>query len=489
MKHRIAYIASIVLSANAPLAVASSWAEVRQQPNESIPAIEVFSSNGTHWDTVANQGSTTAYHLQVRGQCAEKMHLDELELSVQKDQAEIVATLDLPANSEHRSYGGNHGQQWVDHILTGPYEAPQLPAKSPAQICNDYLQQSTQGSSNPANARLALLESGFERRVVNAYTGHFHMVCLANAKLGFHEPTFLEVEAPLDAKVVCHGVPKPPKPPKPVTRTPVGPGITGMRLFDNPTGSAKFVGFCPKNLHVGTEMTYKLPSNAPVQVKYRYVATAGAKVIKSDTFSTQFSASGDKILHSWTLPFPLASSGPTFTSGLPDNEPQTVAGSIVLEFDGNPPIHANLKALPFSVKCITQGTVIAPVADTDSLAVAEKPRDPIDLDGPDPDLTIAGASVQKGDDHRVIVRLSNKSQKASGAFKVRLIAPGKAPIDMQVQPLLPNETRNVGVHTTWELSSVSSVELRADPTNQVAERNEANNSFVLRTGSLPLQQK
>ncbi|MEO8062663.1 MAG: CARDB domain-containing protein [Pseudomonadota bacterium] len=486
MKHHITYIASIVLVTSAPLAVASSWGEVRQQPNKAIPVIEVFSSDGTHWDTVANEGSSTAYYLQVRGQCAEKMHLDELELSVQKFPGPVIATVDLPANSEHRSYGADHGQQWVDHKLTGTYQAPQAPAKAPAQICNDYLQQSTQGSSDPAAARFALLQSGFERRVVNAYTARFHMVCLANSNVGFHEPAFAGAEAPVDAKVVCRGVPKPPKPPKPATRTPVQPGITGMRLFDNPTGSANFVGFCPKNLHVGTEMIYKLAANAPAQVKYRYVATAGAKVIKSDTFTTQFAASGEKYLHAWTLPFPLASSGPTFTGATPDNEPTTVTGSIVLEFDDNPPIHANLKALPFSVKCLTKGTVIAPVANTDSLAVAEKPRDPIYL--PKPDLVITGASVLKGDDRRVIVRLSNKGP-ASGAFKVRLIAPGKAAIDMQVQPMLANQTRQVGIHTSWDLSSVVSVELRADAANQVAEQNEENNAFVLRTGSLSLKQK
>jgi hypothetical protein len=110
------------------------------------------------------------------------------------------------------------------------------------------------------------------------------------------------------SKLECHGSPKaydvPPPPPP--------PGILAMRVYANPSGDAQWSGFCPKTLHFNGEVTYQLPPGGhAVNLTYRYVATRGAQVVRSDTFTTTFATSGKKILHVFNLDFPFSTGQPT----------------------------------------------------------------------------------------------------------------------------------------------------------------------------------
>jgi hypothetical protein len=169
--------------------------------------------------------------------------------------------------------------------------------------------------------------------------------------------------AELSAKVICHGNPDaldvPDPPPRRVKHD---DGIHYMDIWANPASSANFTGFCPKKITFGGEVEYKVLPGRTVNLKYRYVATSGARVIESDYFTTVYDATARKLLHSWGLDFPLHTGGLQFQSPTNSGEPDIYGGNVVLEFVGAVPYHANLQPVQFKVTCLKEGVVNPAVA-------------------------------------------------------------------------------------------------------------------------------
>jgi hypothetical protein len=254
-----------------------------------------------------------------------------------------------------------------------------------------------------------------------------------------------------------------------------------MRVWVNPAKDANFTGFCPTKLHFGGEIDYLLPpSGNTVNLSYHYFAKIGTRVIKSEKFTTVFSASGKRNLHSWPLTFPLAPEGPSYQAPSPANQPDVFSGYVALEFVGAVQIHANLKPAPFKVTCIKEAAVAVPLGGAGQVAAPSKP---VEIFKPEPaakllpDLVIS--VVGPSDNASTLrVRIENRGDGPAGAFNVKLFRGGRAPpVGTSAGPIAAHGIQDIIVHSPTPLTGLREVQLRADDPNRITETNETNNSY------------
>lgn len=493
---------------------ASPWAYVQQNPEGLVPAINVHSDSATQWDRVDQ--SPLTFYVDARGRCDDTWRVQyESDLDVVSGGTHVA---DLALNGldwNNQSYGPNHGGGWEELDGQGAYQDPDTQAP-PAAMCNQWLQQEAAASSNPAQRKRELLANGIRRIVQGAYKAEFRLVCLKKREtLGFYEPRYAHAEANLRAVVICHGNPaaldvpaaEPPAPPP--QRKPDPVGISSMDIWANPSASATYRGFCPKKIHFGGEIRYVLPANGnPVDLRYRYVATQGANVFKSDVYTTQYTATGKKILKSWPLQFPLMTGGPQLSATTNSGEPDVYGGNVVLEFIGNPPIHANLQPVQFNVTCLKEGQ-LSEVAQggQNTLASPTRPREPPLLPGNDgapapsaqvggskqvtiganqteaktpagkPDLVIRSVTRVPGNDRQLRVQIANIGTAPSAATRLTVFPPSGAPIQVEIKPVMIKSWSTSAIEAPFPLTG--RVRLQIDAQGRVAESNENNNSYVL----------
>jgi hypothetical protein len=275
------------------------------------------------------------------------------------------------------------------------------------------------------------------------------------------------------------------------------PGIRAMRLYANPSADATWVGFCPKTLHFSGEIDYRLPPGGrPVSLGYRYVATRGTQVVRSDAFTTLFTTSGKKILHVFNLDFPLSTGNPAFKAPAAHDARDVYEGSVALEFTGNPPIHATLRPAPFAVTCIKKGTVAAPLGGSGNLASPMAPIEPVDPNGSAP---IPHGTAQQPLLPNLVIRSVTATPGFGGTigFRVRVVNIGDAtttathvkffrdssPVpgaDVMMAPLRARATHDVLVPPSAALAAPGTLVVRVDPDDTVNESNENDNAATIR---------
>ncbi len=379
MLRKLVTIAIFTLAGTRAHAQATAW--VQQTPGEEYPTIHVYSDSATQWDRVSTQGGLT-FHVDARGQCIQYYRTQNNSfVSVYAD-GRPFAYANLGINEDHQNYGPDHGQGWQQLVFTGTYADPRSPNSDPVAMCNSLLASSAAGAADPARRRHELLAAGLTKEIQAAYTAEFALVCREKPGRVFRDEDVGEATTDLRAKLVCHGNPAAlgniPEPEPPPQRRPDPVGINSMDIWANPSASATYRGFCPKKIHFGGEIRYVLPANGnQANVRYRYVATQGENVFKSDVYKTTFTATGKKILKSWPLQFPLMTGGPQLSATTDSGVPDVYGGNVVLEFVGNPPIHANLQPVQFNVTCLKEGQFSEAVIGGDNtLGTPTRPRDP-----------------------------------------------------------------------------------------------------------------
>jgi len=494
MKLSIAWTVLVALGA-ATNAGAQAW--IRQTPAKPLPKIHAFTDDGVTWNRVGHEPRD--FYIDARGKCDEKWHTDGSSVLVVSSHGEDFTQANLHIDEDHRNYGPDHGNDWEHLRFSGPYRQPQNPANSPTQVCKDTASARAGNGPDRFERLTKLRAEGFEIALPRAYTSTFYLWCKPNQKVGFPPPP-QRSEASVDvaATLVCHGNPKardvlPPPPP------PLPPGIASMHLFVNPSAEATWTGFCPKTLHVGGEMGYKLPDDGQaVNVSYRYVATRGAQVIRSDAFTTTFTASGTKNLHIFNLDFPFSTGSPSFKAPTNVDQPDVYKGSVVLEFIGNPAIHATLVPLTFDVTCLKKGKVVAPLGGTGNLASPMAPIDPVVPNGSGlppiqhgtsqlpqlPNYVLRSVTPTPGFGGTIglRVRVVNTGDASAPVTRIRVFRGGVAVAgaDVNLAPLAPHGTHDIMIAPSGALSAPGILVVRIDPDNQVRESDENDNAATLR---------
>lgn len=375
----------LILAFAGSQALADPWAYVQQTPGKPFPKIHVYSDDGTQWDRVGDLEAGLTFNVDARGQCDSGWRTQHDSFLKVTSNNQDVALADLDISTNNRSYGPNHGSGWKSHTFDGPFANQQIPAGSAHHYCNAVLASESASAPNPAVRRRELLAQGFTRTLDHAYTAKFHLNCEPENKAGWWENETADESTDLRASVVCHGNPAALDVPlPPAQRDPVTHGIKAMDIWANPSASANYTGFCPKTIHFGGEVNFQLDSNQPFDLRYRFNARWGNNNIKSEVFTTKYTSSGKKFLHTWGLDFPLAGAGLQFQAPTASGEPDIFGGSVVLEFIGPVPINANLQAVPFEITCLKEGTVVAPVAGGGNLASPTRPRETINLNPQSP---------------------------------------------------------------------------------------------------------
>lgn len=493
MKHATIWAAVIMLGA-ATDAGAQAW--IRQSPGKPLPKIHAYSDDGDGWNRVGDDG--LKFYVDARGKCDEdwRTNLDS-SLAVSANGQDFAHAY-LGINEDHRNYGPDHGNDWEHLDFTGLYHPQQSPPIWPAQLCGETA-SSRAGNGPDRFQRLTKLRAeGFDIALPHAYTARFKLWCVSKKRVLPPPPKLWSADADVAATLRCHGNPKaydvaPPPPP---------PGIQAMRLWVNPSGDATWSGFCPKTLHFSGEVTYQLPPGEhAANLKYRYVATRGAQVVRSDEFTTTFTASEKKILHIFNLEFPFSTGHPTIKAPTASDAPDVYKGSVALEFAGNPPIHANLVPAPFDVTCLKKGTVVAPLGGSGNLASPMAPIDPVVPNGSNttpiphgtaqvalPNFTVRGASPIRGAGNTIgyRVRVMNTGHIATPPshlrfFRGSMAVPGA---DAAVGPIAPGAARDVLVNPSAALAAPGPLVVRVDANQQVRESDETDNDYAIRRLSL-----
>ncbi len=474
------------------------WAYTQQTPGKPFPTIHVYSDAGTSWDRVGDIEAGLTFHVDARGRCAESWNLHpDTSLDVYSSQPVTAASLDI--NTGNRSYGPGHGAGWRAHDFKGPYKAPKSTAGTPVQMCNAWLNEESSGAADKAQRRRELLASGITRTVERAYTARFHLSCKQDNILFDDDYADKTATAELSAKVICHGNPDAlDVPDPPARRVKHDDGIHYMDIWANPASSANYKGFCPKKITFGGEAEYKVLPGRTVNLKYRYVATSGARVIKSDYFTTTYDSTARKVLHSWGLDFPLNTGGPQIQAPTNSGEPTVYGGNVVLEFVGAVPFHANLQPVQFKVTCLKEGVVNPAIAGgADSMAAPARPHDVVpagqkpSLDrrqvkeaaapsaAAKPDLTIRSANLASGSDRVLLVKIANLGTAPSPATQLTMLLPGGKPIRTPVGVIPARGLLEVRLMSTLALARTRPLRLRIDDPDRIEEANEANNEYSL----------
>lgn len=358
-------------------------AYVQQRPGAPYPNIHVYSDSPTQWDRVGETDDGLTFYVDARGHCPDHWKSQTNSYLKVVSGSQDVAHANLRVSEHHQNYGPDHGQGWEQHTLTGTYVNPQSPNSSPVAVCNAQLAARSAGAPDPEQRRRELLATGFNVEVQRAYQAQFGLNC-SDTGGGYQSSQFFRATADVYATVQCHSNPAAldvPEPPPP-QRQPDPVGINSMDIWANPSASANYRGFCPKRIHFGGEIRYVLPANGNDRdVKYRYIATHGVNVFKSDVYTTKFTETGKKILKSWPLQFPLVTGGPQLSAATESEAPDVYGGTVVLEFVGNPPIHANLKPVKFNITCLKEGQLSeAVMGGENTLGSATRPREPFPTD-------------------------------------------------------------------------------------------------------------
>ena len=278
-----------------------------------------------------------------------------------------------------------------------------------------------------------------------------------------------------------------------------------MDIWANPASSANYKGFCPKKVTFGGEVEYKVLPGRTVNLKYRYVATSGARVIKSDYFTTTYNSTARKILHSWGLDFPLNTGGPQFAAPTNSGEPDVYGGNVVLEFAGGVKYHANLQPVQFKVTCLKEGVVnsalggmpgsmTAPARPREVLPGTQQPSPArqtlneaaVSPANPStaaiagkPDLAIRSASPASGTDRVLLVKIANLGAAPSTATQLTMFLPDGKPIRARVGAIPARGLLDVRLPSPVSLAGLRPLRLRIDDPDRVAETNETNNELSL----------
>lgn len=471
-------------------------ASTQQTPGKPFPTIHVFSDDGTAWDRVGEIEAGLSFHVDARGRCPEGFNTQPNSYLRVLSAANVVASASLDINTDNRSFGAGYGATWRQHSFKGHYAPAQGPAGRPEQLCNAWLNQELAGKPNPTLRRKQILAEGITRTVNQAYKAHFLLSCKQTSLLHGDSSDHRLAQADMSAKVICHGNPAalnvrdpPPR------RVKQDDGIYHMDIWANPSASANYTGFCPRKLNFGGEIEYKVLPGRTVNLKYRYVATSGARVIKSDYYTTTYTSTERKNLHSWGLDFPLTTGGPQLMAPTNSGEPDVYAGNVVLEFVGAVPFHATLQPVQFKVTCLKDGVVNPAVGGSpDNFGTQTRPRDPVAMNpapaaqlkangvvqAGKPDLAIRAVLPAPGNERVLLVRVTNLGAAPSPPTQLSMFLPEGKPIRAQVGVVAPNGQREIRVAAPQSLKGVRPLRLRIDDPDRVAESNEDNNEFVLR---------
>jgi hypothetical protein len=366
-------------------------------------------------------------------------------------------------------------------------------------MCNALLAEELVGAANPTQRRKEILAGGITRTLEHSYQARFNLAC------GFDNIVTTKLAtAQLSAKLICHGNPAALNvPDPPAHRVKHDDGIHYMDIWANPSSSANYTGYCPKKITFGGEVEYKVLPGRTVNLKYRYVATSGARVIKSDYYTTVYDSTARKVLHSWGLDFPLQTGGPQIAAPTNSGEPSVYGGNVVLEFVGAVPYHANLQPVEFKVTCLKQGVVNPAVAGApNTIASSTAPRETVHVSPQPPaqpkamessnaasnsaatlakpDLTIRSAAPASGSDVVLLVNIANLGTAPSTATQVTMFLPDGKPVRAQLRVVPAGGTLTVRLTSPMSLTGMQLLRLRVDDPDRVAETNETNNEYSLR---------
>jgi CARDB len=508
----------------------------RPQPNGAhldqteTQTVHVAASSGEFYDSLA--GSQSQMKTMLYGRCSNGRQL--LAAWVKAKNAQYKATVfqnDVIETSGTVDPNGKEIKPTTVFVPDGihpSFSFPNVWKQKVVEACNSNLIKQVN-------------QNGLTKAAALAKEWHLNNVAIDTLEATLscdHEPTGTGFDShgndnyttqiPAKVNVVCDKVAKPEPPPQ---RTTPDPGIHLMKLWFNPSESANYVGFCPKKLHVGGEMSYQLPpTGRDKDVRYRYVLERGVHTIKSPIYTTTFTESGKKYLHTWPVDFPLGNPGGDLVAPTAHDKPDVFAGTVVLEFVNNVPIHSNLKALPFKVTCIKEGKVSAAVGGNGQLASEQRPIDRFPTGGQSPqampafpampgapvmpampakpspaviaatpaqstnpvatgtafvakfaDLIIRTVQAVPGNDRNLRVLVKNIGTADAGPTNLKTFyhRSGQVVVRGTTVGAIPagGEAWVIANVNDYPFSSASAVTMRVDDPNRIAESNEGNNDY------------
>ena len=147
------------------------------------------------YDTVVETNQGISYKIKAKGQCPEDHHLSSSTINL-SNSLESGKEVIFPVNTDNRSIGGNHGQDWNYNNLDFPFLSPKV---SPIETCNAEVKRRVAAGQSLA----AILQKGFTVFVANSYDLNLTIGCEKNVHLGFYEMPEYHASATAPAEIQC----------------------------------------------------------------------------------------------------------------------------------------------------------------------------------------------------------------------------------------------------------------------------------------------
>jgi len=240
-----------------------------------------------HYDQIdLREDGKLGYSVKVSGRCPESWRLGSGSLGVRG--ANKSQPVDYPVNSDHRSIGQDHGNEWDVFAFRIPFFYPQ--DGSPIDLCNAALSRSNEAD------RKRILQDGLNLDFDKAYRASLSIFCDDNKKVGFGDPPRqFTAETNLPLKIRCLPVAitrgAPPRPGKPLD---IDPPIQSVEVIPDPVATQG--------------------RKCPVYVNFRGKITAGEKS-QYTTFNTKYRFLGDHDYASDWLPVSITRGQPRTVNG------------------------------------------------------------------------------------------------------------------------------------------------------------------------------
>jgi hypothetical protein len=243
-------------------------------------------------DAPDSESSDLQFFVKIRGQCPEKYRLQVAGIEIRAGNKKQYYP--LAVNSDHRSIGAGHGAEWELYNFKVPFIMPDTGRsptdqvfRSPIEACNEELQKA--GSEE---ARIAMLQKGFNIEVAKAYYVAFSVTC---EKDGFFDKLTHDF-AGSDYPAVVRCVPSraatqgpPPREGRPVPKPPKP--VEGTIVAHDPIGVVEVI----------PDPVETKGKSCPVYVSFRGHIGGGRNSLY-ETFNTKYRFVGDHNYQSeWTF--------------------------------------------------------------------------------------------------------------------------------------------------------------------------------------------